>query len=269
MGCKKEYLEHSRSSASLVTSFKIIQKLTCRIFCKLWAVRKNIYNTQEVLQVIETSFKIILKFVEFFTSCGMLKKIFRTLRKFCKFWNFIQNYPKACTIFCKLWDVEKIFRTLRKFCKFWNFIQNHPKGCRILYKLWAVKKYLEHSGSSASLVTSFKINLKFVQFFASCGMLKKIFRTLRKFCKFWNFIQNHPKGCRILYKLWAVKKYLEHSGSSASLVTSFKINLKLVEFFTSCGLLKKIFRTLRMFCKFWKFIQNHPKACRILRSCGL
>ena len=106
---------------------------------------------------------------------------------------------------------NKIFSTLRKICKPCNFIKNHPKACRIFYKLWAVRKYLAHSGRSASFVTSFKIILKLVEYFTSCGHLEKIFRTLRNFIKLCNFIQNHPKTCRIFYKLWAVRKTISNS----------------------------------------------------------
>ena len=68
------------------------------------------------------------------------------------------------------------------------------------------ENYLGHSGRSTSFVTSFKIILKLVDFFRSCGQSKK---------------------------------YLRLSGRSTSFATSFKIILKPVEFCTSCGQSKK------------------------------
>ena len=55
-----------------------------------------------------TSFKIILKLVEFFTSVGQSEKIFRILRKVHKHLNFIQNYSEGCRIFYKLRAVYEI-----------------------------------------------------------------------------------------------------------------------------------------------------------------
>ena len=106
------------------------------------------------------------------------------------------------------------------------------------------KKYLEHSERSTSFVTVFKIILKLVEFFTSCGQSGKIVQTLRMVHKLCNFIQNYSEAFRIFNKLWAVsKKYLRHSGGSTSCGTSYRIILKLVEFCTSCGQTKKYLDT--------------------------
>ena len=47
------------------------------------------------------------------------------------------------------------------------------------------------------------------------------------------------------------KKYFGHSGRSTSFLTSFKIILKPVEFFTNCGQSQKIFRTPGTFWTFF------------------
>ena len=50
------------------------------------------------------------------------------------------------------------------------------------------------------------------------------------------------------------KKYLGHTGRSTSFLTLYKIILKLVEVFTNCGESKKIFRTFRKVYKLCNFI---------------
>ena len=70
--------------------------------------------------------------------------------------------------------------------------------------------------------------------------VRKIFTRLWKVYKLCNCSQNHFEACTIFYKLWGVrKKYLGHLGRSTSFVTVVKIILKLVQFFTSCGELEK------------------------------
>ena len=53
----------------------------CRIFYKLWGVRKKYLGHSGRSTNFVTVFKIILKLVEFFTSSRQPEKIFRTLTK--------------------------------------------------------------------------------------------------------------------------------------------------------------------------------------------
>ena len=126
------------------------------------------------------------------------------------------------------------------------------------------KNYLGHFGRSTSFVTVFKIILKLVEFFTSCGQSGKIVQTLRMVHKLCNFLKNYSEAFRIFNKLWAVsKKYLRHSGGSTSCGTSNRIILKLVEFFTSYGESEKMFRTLRKVQKPCNSIQKYSEAYKI------
>ena len=128
--------------------------------------------------------------------------------------------------------------------------------------------YLKHSGMSTSFVTSFKRNLKLVEYFKSCWESEKIFKTLRNVHKLCNCIQKYSEACRLFTSMGNQKKYLKHSGGSTCFATSFKRILKLVEYFKSCGETEKIFRSPRRVHKLCNCIQKYSKACKLFISCG-
>ena len=112
-----------------------------------------------------TSFKIILKLVEFF------KIGWKSYKKYL-------GHSQRSTSF------KTSFKIILKLVEFLQVVDSH-------------KKYLEHSERSTSFVTVFKIILKLVEFFTSCGQSGKIFQTLRRVHKLCNFIQNNFEACRI------------------------------------------------------------------------
>ena len=63
------------------------------------------------------------------------------------------------------------------------------------------KNYLGHIGRSTSFITVFKIIMKLVDFFTSCGQSEKSFRALRKVLKLCNCIQKYSEACRIFSKV--------------------------------------------------------------------
>ena len=159
--------------------------------------QKKYLGHSERATSFETSFKLILKLVEFFTSCGKSEKIFKTLRNVHKLFIFIQKYSEACRIFFKLWEVRK--------------------------------NILGHSERATSFETEFKLILKLVEFFTSYGKSEKIFKTHRNVHKLFIFIQKYFEVCRIFLRVvGSQKKYLGHSGMSTSFLSSFKSILKLV-----------------------------------------
>ena len=97
------------------------------------------------------------------------------------------------------------------------------------------KNYLGHSVRSTSFLNVFKIILKLVEFFASCGRSGKLFGTLRKVYKHSNYILSYSELVEFFTSCGQSKNYLGHSERSTSLLTSFKIILKLVEFLSARG----------------------------------
>ena len=93
MGSQKKCLGQSERSKSFVTSYKIILKLL-EFFTSYVESGKCLGHSKWSKSFV-TSFKIILKLVEFFKSYGESEKIFRTVRKVQKLCNFIQNYSEV------------------------------------------------------------------------------------------------------------------------------------------------------------------------------